>query len=129
MKNLIYVFASLLFIVSCSQGTAQENMTVSELNKLEFNNDDDKVVLDVRTPEEYAEGNIEGSQNIDFLKTDYFTSSIERLDKNKTYYVICRSGGRSARASDQMRAAGFKNVVNVTGGMLAWQAANLPVKK
>ncbi|WNB16794.1 rhodanese-like domain-containing protein [Marivirga arenosa] len=129
MKNLIYAFASLLFMVSCSQGTAQENMTVSELNKVEFNNDDDKVVLDVRTPEEYAEGNIEGSQNIDFLKTDYFTSSIEGLDKNKTYYVICRSGGRSARASDQMRAAGFKNVVNVTGGMLAWQAANLPVKK
>ncbi|WKK84106.1 rhodanese-like domain-containing protein [Marivirga arenosa] len=129
MKNLIYAFASLLFMVSCSQGTAQENMTVSELNKVEFNKDNDKVVLDVRTPEEYAEGNIEGSQNIDFLKTDYFTSSIEGLDKNKTYYVICRSGGRSARASDQMRAAGFKNVVNVTGGMLAWQAANLPVKK
>ncbi|WMN11159.1 rhodanese-like domain-containing protein [Marivirga salinae] len=129
MKTLFTFIVSAFLFSACSQGNAQENITVSELNAIEFNSDDSKVVLDVRTAQEYAEGKIAGSKNLDVLKTDLFTTSIEKLDKNKTYYVICRSGSRSLKAANQMKEAGFKNVVNISGGMQAWEAANFPVEK
>lgn len=129
MKTLITFILSIFLISACSQGNAQENMTVSELNAISFNEGNNKVVLDVRTSQEYAEGRIPGSENLDVLKTDLFTTSITKLDKDKTYYVICRSGSRSQTAASQMRNAGFKNVINITGGMQAWEAANFPVEK
>ncbi|WP_375577868.1 rhodanese-like domain-containing protein [Marivirga tractuosa] len=129
MKTLFTFIVSAFLITACSQGNAQENMTVDELNALEFNEDGSKVVLDVRTAQEYAEGKIAGSENLDVLKTDLFTTSIEKLDKDKTYYVICRSGSRSLKAANQMKEAGFENVINISGGMQAWEAANFPVEK
>lgn len=128
MKTVLTFIISAILLSACSQGTAQENMSVSELNAVEFTSDDSKVVLDVRTAQEYAEGKIIGSENLDVLKTDLFTTSIEKLDKDKTYYVICRSGARSQKAASQMRKAGFENVINVQGGMQAWEAANYQVE-
>ena len=84
MKTLFTLLISAFLITACSQGNAQENMTVKELNAISFNNDESKVVLDVRTAQEYAEGKIEGSKNLDVLKTDLFTTSIEKLNKDKT---------------------------------------------
>lgn len=129
MKTLIISILSAFLLVACSQGNAQENLTVEELNAVDLHKDGSKIVLDVRTSQEYAEGRIEGSENLDVLKTDLFTTSIEKLDKSKTYYVICRSGSRSQKAANQMKEAGFKNVFNITGGMQAWEAANFPVEK
>lgn len=128
MKSLFTIIVSASLLIACSQGNAQQNMTVKELNAVEFNEDQSKVVLDVRTAQEYTEGKIPGSQNLDVLKTDLFTTSIQKLDKNKTYYVICRSGSRSLKAANQMQKAGFKNVINITGGMQAWKAANFEVE-
>jgi len=129
MKTLIISILSAFLLAACSQGNAQENLTVEELNAVDFQEDGKNIVLDVRTSQEYAEGRIEGSKNLDVLKTDLFTTSIEKLDKSKTYYVICRSGTRSQKAANQMKEAGFKNVFNITGGMQAWEAANFPVEK
>ncbi len=129
MKTLFTFIVSAFLLTACSQGNAQENMTVSELNTIEFNSDDSKVVLDVRTAQEYAEVKIAGSKNLDVLKTDLFTTSIQKLEKDKTYYVICRSGSRSLKAANQMKEAGFENVINVKGGMQAWETANFPVEK
>jgi len=129
MKIIITSVISAILLVACSQGAAQENLSVQELKTIDFNSDNNKEVLDVRTPQEYAEGKIAGSKNLDVLKTDLFTTSIEKLDKNKTYYVICRSGNRSQKATNQMIEAGFKNVINITGGMKAWETANFPVEK
>ncbi|SMG10514.1 Rhodanese-related sulfurtransferase [Marivirga sericea] len=129
MKILISITISVFLMAACSQSNAQKNMTVGELHAIEFTDDNEQLVLDVRTPQEYAEGKISGSQNLDVLKTDLFTTSIEKLDKEKTYYVICRSGSRSQKAADLMTEAGFKNVKNITGGMQAWEAANFPVEK
>lgn len=129
MKTVFTFIISAFLISACSQGNAQENMTVSELNDINFNSDNNKVVLDVRTAQEYTEGKIAGSENLDVLKTDLFTTSIEKLDKDKTYYVICRSGSRSLKAAKQMKEAGFNNVINITGGMQAWESANFPTEK
>ncbi len=86
------------------------------------------VVLDVRTPEEFAKGHIPGAKLIDFKATD-FTAQIEKLDKSKRYLVHCAAGGRSAKAAEQMVKLGFPNVVNLDGGMKAWEAAGKPVEK
>ncbi len=83
----------------------------------------DIVLLDVRTPEETAEGMIEGAVEIDFYG-DNFEAEVLKLDREKTYVVYCKSGGRSANAAEMMAKAGFKNVHNLEGGYTAWSEAN-----
>jgi rhodanese-related sulfurtransferase len=84
------------------------------------------VVIDVRTPQEYAQGHIRDAINIDYSSSD-FKDEINELDKNKLYVVYCHSGRRSSAARDIMEALGFKYVINVTGGFSEWVAAGLPV--
>ncbi|MHB0927677.1 MAG: rhodanese-like domain-containing protein [Candidatus Nanopelagicales bacterium] len=79
-------------------------------------------VVDVRTPAEYAAGHIAGAINID-LEGSTFTSDIAKLDKTKTYAVYCHSGRRSAVATSAMADAGFGNIYNLDGGIIAWEAA------
>ena len=86
----------------------------------------DFVVLDVRTPDEYAEGYIEGAINIDYYADD-FENSLDKLDKDKTYLVYCRSGRRSAEARDVMTELGFQNIYNMTGGFQDWQSEDYPI--
>jgi rhodanese-related sulfurtransferase len=86
------------------------------------------VVLDVRTPGEYALGHIAGATNIDFhAKT--FQSTLEKLDKSQAYLVHCAVGGRSARASSLMSGLDFKSVYDLKGGLKAWEKAGKPVVK
>jgi phage shock protein E len=77
---------------------------------------DSRVVIDVRTPTEFAAGHIAGARNIDVEAAD-FGSRIASLDKKASYLVYCRSGRRSAIAADQMAAAGFSDIVD--GGAMA----------
>ena len=88
-------------------------------------NSGEHVLIDVRTPGEFAEAHIDGATMIDINGSD-FEAGIAALDKGKSYVVICRSGGRSARASQYMIDHGFKHVTNVEGGMNAWLASGLP---
>ncbi|MBO3725190.1 rhodanese-like domain-containing protein [Actinomyces bowdenii] len=71
-------------------------------------------LIDVRTPEEYAEGHLEGAINIDIAAED-FTSRIQGLDPGASYQVYCRSGSRSARAVAAMREAGLTQVTDLGG--------------
>ena len=77
------------------------------------------IVLDVRTPEEVYEGMIEGAMNID-IRNQYFQDRIEELERDKHYLMVCRSGARSAQAGMYMESIGFANVYNLDGGMLGW---------
>jgi len=74
------------------------------------------VVVDVRTPAEYAAGHINGAINID-VEAPTFESEIAKLDKNATYAVYCHSGRRSGLATDAMSKAGFTHVDNLSGGI------------
>jgi rhodanese-related sulfurtransferase len=87
---------------------------------------DDLVVLDVRTPEEFAEGHVADATLIDFYEPD-FADRIAELDPDVPYVVICRSGNRSSQAVALMRDLGFSDVTDVDGGILAWNAAGLPL--
>ena len=75
-----------------------------------------RVVIDVRTPAEYAAGHIAGAQNIDVEAADFGTR-IATLDKKGAYLVYCHSGRRSGLAADQMAKAGFTDIVD--GGAMA----------
>lgn len=84
------------------------------------------VVLDIRTPEEYADGIIEGAVNIDFYEAN-FASQLDALDKDAHYVVYCRSGNRSGQAMGAFADLGFAEVTEVDGGIVDWYAAGLPV--
>jgi len=76
-------------------------------------------LIDVRTIGEYRMGHIAGAKNIDVMSND-FQQKISKLNPQKTYYVYCKSGGRSASACNKMTKLGFENIYNVRGGVMAW---------
>ena len=80
------------------------------------------VVLDVRTPSEFASGHIAGAVNADF-NADSFADDVAALDTAKTYLVYCRSGSRSASAVAYMKQQGFAKIYNMTGGVIQWSEA------
>lgn len=84
------------------------------------------VILDVRTPQEYAEGHLEGAQNLDVSAPD-FAQALDGLDPGASYAVYCRTGVRSAAALDIMREQGFDSLVHLEGGISAWTASGRPV--
>ncbi len=87
---------------------------------------DDLVILDVRTPEEFAEGHLEGAVMVDFYEAD-FTDRLAELDPDVPYLLYCRSGNRSGQTAELMKELGFSDVADVDGGILAWAASDLPV--
>ena len=78
-------------------------------------------VIDVRTPEEYEEGHIEGAQNIN-VKSEAFVTEIEKLSKSDTLLVYCRSGRRSLYAAQVMVSFGFQKIYDLKGGFLNWES-------
>ena len=118
-----------LFLGSCasnSSTTEEKNAKVEEVistldNVNEFNFKSKKnVLLDVRTPEEFAEGHVPGAINID-VKNNNFTDEISKLDTKKNYYIYCKSGVRAKLATDKMQEKGFKNAVNFKDGMSTYK--------
>lgn len=84
------------------------------------------VVLDIRTPEEFSAGHIEGAININF-KGDDFDEGIAKLDKSVPYVMHCASGGRSGQSLPKFESLGFKKIYHLDAGFLGWSAEGLPV--
>ncbi|WP_431136440.1 rhodanese-like domain-containing protein [Psychroserpens mesophilus] len=89
------------------------------ITKLEADNN--AVVLDVRTPEEVAEGIIPNAIHIDIFKGQGFIDEVQQLDKTKTYFVYCKAGGRSGQACGVMNQLGFNKTYNLLGGFSEWE--------
>ncbi len=104
------------------------NASVDEAYTLIQNNksNPDFVILDVRTPSEYASGHIENAVNLDYYD-DAFEETLDNYDRNKTYLIYCRTGNRSAAAMKIMKNLGFTNVYNMQGGINVWISAGYPV--
>jgi len=104
-----------------------KNIGPDEFEKLRA--DKNAVVLDVRTPSEFAAGHIAGATNLDWHAAD-FEAKVTQLDKSKTYLVHCASGRRSALACDKLSSRlGFTHCYNLEGGFKAWEKAGKPVAK
>lgn len=87
---------------------------------------EDGIVLDVRTPEEVASGHIPNASTINIYDED-FEAKINMMQKDKTIYVYCKSGGRSSQAAQLLQKNGFDKVYNLDGGTMAWENSNYPL--
>ena len=87
----------------------------------QYHSDENAIILDVRTPEEFETSRIPNSKNIDFYNPQNFIQEIEKLDKDNGYYVYCRTGVRSANSCQLMNELGFKKVYNLLGGIVEWK--------
>ncbi|MBP6335917.1 MAG: rhodanese-like domain-containing protein [Bacteroidia bacterium] len=126
---LTLVIGVLIFSnASCQQAGKDSITSISAPDFKKLVDSNSGVLLDVRTPEEYAEGHIKGALNIDY-RNENFKQEIEKLDKSKNYNVYCRSGGRSMNAATIMTEMGFKNTTNLEGGIIDWKAAGFEVQK
>ncbi len=112
--GLLLIFFLAIILSACS-GDGYKNLSTEEAKKLV--DDSEAVVLDVRTPEEFEEGHIPKATLIPLQELE---SRLGELDKDETYLVVCRSGNRSAQASELLVQEGFKKVYNMTRGMNTW---------
>lgn len=126
MKVKIFLIAlvSILFI-GCN---AQTNPHIKLVDAKEFSADiksaNSPQILDVRTPQEFNEQHIANATNIDWNGTT-FEAQAKELDKDKPVYVYCKSGGRSAKASSKLAEMGFKNIIELDGGITKWNAEGM----
>ena len=86
----------------------------------QFLSEKNAAIIDVRTSEEFDVSRIPNSINIDFYNPQNFMQEIEKLDKDNSYYVYCRTGVRSSNSCQLMNELGFKNVYNLVGGIVEW---------
>lgn len=124
MKNFIILISSVLLL-----GCSSNSQSFINLNPIEFQTAIEKeggIILDVRTPQEVSSGAIENASTIDFYDHD-FERKISKIQKDKTVYVYCKSGGRSSQAAKLLVKSGQAKVVNLSGGIMAWQAIQLPL--
>ncbi len=107
-----------------------ENITPDEAYILIQENKDNPnfVILDVRTPEEFLDEYIENAVNLDYY-SDTFRNGLDKLDKNKTYLIYCRSGRRSENTLNIMEELDFREVYNMLSGIIKWKSEGLLTTK
>ncbi len=128
-KSLLLVLSFSLVVFNCKQAKVEssvELITVEEMDSLL------KVgevkLIDIRTPEEYNGGYIEGAINIDFSDKN-FENLISKVDRTKPIAIYCGRGGRSDRCSAYMKKAGFVKIYDLDGGITEWKFKGNPVVK
>jgi thioredoxin len=124
MKNVKSIIATLIIILSISCSNSQNFKSVNvETFKTTLENTNDVQLIDVRTEDEFNGGHIKNAKNIS-IASENWNSSIGNLDKTKPVLVYCLSGGRSKKAATELKELGFKEVIELDGGYLAWSKAN-----
>ncbi len=129
-NKLSYLILLLVVSIFSCQSNAQETKKQIDLNPTEFKvaleQENNAIILDVRTPKEVSQGVIPGATVINFYDAD-FKQRIGELDKNKTYFVYCKGGGRSGKTCSTLQDAGVPNTFNLKGGITAWIKEGLPI--
>jgi len=134
-SNIILISLLWIGLVSCGKNANDKSVdqdTVSVITLIspeDLNSANDNILLiDVRTPNEYASGHIQNSVNIDY-RAENFKELIQELDKNQDVYVYCKVGGRSGSAAKMMEKMGFKKVYDLDGGISNWEKKDLKTVK
>ena len=121
------IFTCLLALLGLNTACSQQHFDNADAGKFaSLIAEPDVIVLDVRTPDEYADGHIADAINLDVEDDAFVDKAKALLPASKTIAVYCRSGRRSAVAAEQLAAQGFK-VVNLKGGIVGWQERDMPV--
>ena len=132
MLKIILILALAVILVACvkaksSQGSDAVKVVSPAEFKTSLETDSTAFLLDVRTPGEYAEAQLKGATLLDWKNESSFQEGAKALDKSKTIYVYCRSGRRSNAAAHYLAEQGY-TVVDMDGGIMAWQGNGLPTE-
>lgn len=126
------VLATALALGACGGSTATANdlqlRPIGEIQEIVEAPPADLVILDIRTPEEFAAGHLAGAINIDYYADD-FEDRLAALDLEVPYVMYCNSGNRSSNALPVMDSIGFQEVHELDGGIQAWFGAGLPIEQ
>ena len=126
------VSISLLFLIIILNGCTNSQTSNTNLSAIDFKKKFEEIsneqIIDVRTPQEFSEGHIENAINIDWNGSN-FENEISKIDTSTPIFIYCLGGGRSAAAAAKMKEMGFKDIVELNGGMMNWRSAGLPETK
>ena len=126
-KYFFSLLIALSLLTACTEpnsGVTEQTLAPADFQQhLQAHNG---MLLDVRTPEEFTAGHLNHAINIDYKSSD-FKDQLAKLDKTKPYFVYCKAGVRSEKATEIMKELGFTNVYHMEGGIDAWQEKGLPV--
>ncbi|WP_314182150.1 rhodanese-like domain-containing protein [Alloprevotella tannerae] len=128
MKKLLFSILAALGLFANAQSQSEVEVLEPQAFIERVKADTSAIILDVRQPEEFAEGHLAQAINLDWLNQTVFINGLAKLNKQKTYYVYCRSGRRSQAAAGKLKAEGFQ-VIDLKGGYLHWVELGLPVVK
>ncbi|MDO1501315.1 rhodanese-like domain-containing protein [Winogradskyella maritima] len=127
MKKIVFSILgiAMLVVTSCinEKSLASEVKLVTPEEMESILELEDVQLVDVRTPDEYAQDHIESAQNIDF-SSPTFDDDIAKLDKSKPVVLYCKAGGRSAKCVKKMEQAGFQKIYDLKGGISTWKHYN-----
>ncbi|MDL5050176.1 rhodanese-like domain-containing protein [Oscillatoria amoena NRMC-F 0135] len=118
----------LLIIFSHCQGQSGAQVLTPQAYETRLNSLVNKIILDVRTSQEYSKGRIKDAILMDYYQRD-FNARLATLDKNKPVFVYCASGVRSNSTAKKLIRQGFKEVYDLSGGLDAWVQSGKPIEK
>jgi rhodanese-related sulfurtransferase len=131
MINRISFFslmAMLALTFTLCQGQTGTQRLAADAFERKMNSTPEKIILDVRTPQEYAGGHLSNATLVNFYDSD-FKQQIGQLDKSKPVFVYCKGGVRSAKAAQILSQSGFKEVYELQDGYDSWTGSRKPVVK
>lgn len=116
-------------LTSVSATTIWANeISVQEARALLASPPEGLIILDVRTPEEFAQGRLAGARLMDFSSPN-FEVEAATLPKDKPILLYCRTGNRSSKANEKLKKLGITNILHMDAGIRGWNNANFPVEK
>lgn len=131
MKNnkiiTLLILIAAIGLAACNRADSEKvkGVTIDEFEQL-IKTNGNAIILDVRTPGEYAAGHLANSVLININDPD-FTERVDKLDKSAPVLVYCASGIRSAKAADIMADQGFSTIYHMEDGLREWIKSNKPV--
>ena len=128
MKKVLFSILAALGLFANAQSQSEVEVLEPQAFIERVKADTSAIILDVRQPEEFDEGHLAQAINLDWLNQTVFINGLAKLNKQKTYYIYCRSGRRSQAAAGKLKAEGFQ-VVDLKGGYLHWVEVGLPIVK
>ncbi len=128
LHNLLFIIVTTLGIACSSPPPEGSQLLGPEAFQKALLETNDVQLVDVRTPQEFAIGHLQGALNIDFYGDGFEVQMLE-LNKKKPVFVYCHSGGRSGKAAQMLSEKGFKYIVDMDGGFSAWADLGLTVEE
>ena len=122
IRHLVVIVCAVVILSSCNAQTSEsiERITIETLVSDAIGKD--VQLIDVRTPEEYANGHIDDAINIDISNVEIFKAEVSKLEKSQPIYLYCHRGGRSNNATKVLKELGFQTIYDFSGGWNAWSA-------